>query len=47
MYNKSFHTYPSAIQFVPKCYKAQEMCAKACPFAFDSVHNLYKNLRNA
>ena len=32
MCNKAIDTYPSAIQFVPKCYKTQEMCDKA----FDS-----------
>ena len=26
--NKVFNTFPSAIQFVPKCYKTQEMCDK-------------------
>ena len=29
MYDKSVHTYHSAIQFVPECYKTQEMCDKA------------------
>ena len=44
MYNKAAGTYPSAIHFVPECYKSQEMCDKAvdtCPFAFDSIPNQY------
>ena len=29
MCDKAVDTYPSTIQFVPKCYKTQEMCYKA------------------
>ena len=46
MCNKSGDTYPPVIQFVPECYKTQEMCAKAFPFVFDSLHNWFKNPRN-
>ena len=38
-------SYPSAIQFVPECYKTQEMCIKTvdtCLFKFDSVPDQYK-----
>ena len=29
MCDKAVDTYPSTIQFVPECYKTQEMCYKA------------------
>ena len=40
MCNEAVDTYPSAIQFVPECYKTHEMCDKAVdtsPSVFDSV----------
>ena len=40
MCNKAVGAYPSAIQFVPECYKTHRMCDKAVdtfPFVFDSV----------
>ena len=40
MCNNPVNTSPSAIKFVPKCYKAQELCVEAvdtCPFIFNFV----------
>ena len=34
MCNKAVNTYPSAIQFVPECYKTQEICDKAVNTCF-------------
>ena len=44
-YNKAADTCPSAIQFVPECFKIQKMCDNAvdiCPFVFHSVLDRYK-----
>ena len=38
MCNKAVGTYPSAMQFVPKCYKTRETSDKAiytCAFVYD------------
>ena len=40
MCNKAVNTFPSAIHFVPECYKTQAMCVKAvdtCPLVFNSA----------
>ena len=40
MCNKTVDKFPSEIQFVPECFKTQEICNKAfntCPFVFKSV----------
>ena len=45
MCNKAVDTHPSTIQFVPECYKNQEMREKAvnrCLFVFDSIANQYE-----
>ena len=42
---KNVNDYPSAIQFVPECYQAQEMRVRAVntrSFVFDSVPDRYK-----
>ena len=44
MCNKAIGTYHSPMQFVPECYKSQEMFDKAvntCRFVSDSVPDLY------
>ena len=44
MCNKAVGTYPSAIQFVPECFKYHEICDKAvdtCPLVGDSVPGQY------
>ena len=45
MCNKVINLYPSAIKFVPKCYRTQEMCAEVintCPFVFDYVPDQFQ-----
>ena len=45
MCDKAVSTYPSIIEYVPNCYKTQEMCVKAvnkCFFGFDSIPDPYK-----
>ena len=40
MCDKAVNTSPYAMQFVPECYKTQEICDKVvdtCPFVFDSL----------
>ena len=44
MCNKAVGSYPSATQFVPKCYMSQEMNNEAvniCPFVYGFVLNQY------
>ena len=48
MCSKTVSTFPSAIQFVPKCHKTEEICDKAVDisrFAFDSVPDQYMTQR--
>ena len=33
-YNKAINTYHSTMQFVPECYRIQEMCDKAVSTCF-------------
>ena len=45
MCDKAVDTHPSTKQFVPKCYKTQEMFYKGvhrCVFVFDSIPDQYK-----
>ena len=45
MCNKVINFYPSAIKFVPKRYRTQEMCAEVintCPFVFDYVPDQFQ-----
>ena len=44
MCSKTVSTFPSAIQFVPKCHKTEEICDKAVDishFVFDFVRDQY------
>ena len=44
MCNKAVGTYPSAMQFVPKCYKTRETSDKAiytCAFVYDFFSDWY------
>ena len=48
MCSKTVSTFPSAMQFVPKCHKTEEICDKAVDisrFAFDSVPDQYMTQR--
>ena len=43
--DKAVNTHPSTIQFVPECYKIQEMCDESAFFfffVFDSISDQYK-----
>ena len=45
MCNEGINSSPSAISFVPECYKTQEMYIKSvdtCSFAFGSVSEKFK-----
>ena len=43
MCDKAVNTHLSAIQFIPECYKTQEMCDKAVNRCFFiSISELYK-----
>ena len=40
MCNQAVDNYVDALEYVPECFKTQEMCDKVvdtCPFVFDSI----------
>ena len=44
MCNKTVENYPHALEFVPECYKTQNMCDKAvnnCPATIEFVPECY------
>ena len=49
MCNKAVNISPSAMYFVPECFKTQEMCVKAddtFPFVFGSFTYQHKTQKN-
>ena len=45
MCNQAVDNYVDALEYVPECFKTQEMCDKVvdtCPFVFDSIPDRYK-----
>ena len=45
MCSRAVHNYAHALEFVPECCKAQELCDEpvdTCRFVFDSIPDRYK-----